>query len=109
MPPLLGRTASIVSYSPRDKKQVRVTVSPDRVEWSCPSEAVVSIVTIDGESQDASSIEAIWSKVCHQAYFFASREEAEAWAVDRDNVAILFLQEAYELGKRTFSNLLSYA
>ena len=108
LPPLLERTASIFSYSPRDKKQVRVTVSPDRVEWSCPSEAVVSIVNIDGESQDASSIEGAWSSFCHQVYFFASREEAEAWAVDRDNVEILSLEEAYELGKRTFSKLLSY-
>ena len=109
LPPLLDRTASTISCSPRDKKQVRVTVSPDRVEWSCPSGAVVSIVTIDGESQDTNSIEATWGRFCHQAYFFASREEAQAWAEDKENIVILSLEEAYELGKRTLSKLLTYA
>ena len=109
LPPLLKRTASIVSRSPQDKKQVRVTVSPDRVEWSCPSEAVVSIVSIDGESQDANSVEALWSNFCHQVYFFTNEREAEEWAEDKENISILSMEEAYELGKRTFSKLLSYA
>ncbi len=109
LPPLLKRTASIFSCSPLDKKQVRVTVSPDRVEWSCPSEAVVSIVSTDGESQDTSSVEAIWSNFCRQVYFFPNEQEAEEWAEDKENISILSVEEAYELGKRTFSKLLSYA
>lgn len=108
LPPLLKRTASVVSRSPLDRKQVRVTVSPDRVEWSCPAETVISIVTMDGEPQDICSIEGIWSSFCNQVDFFASRGEAEAWAEDRGNIVILSLEEAYELGKRTFSKLLSY-
>lgn len=109
LPPLLDRTASIVSWSPRDKKQVRVTVSPDRVEWTCPSQAVVSIMTINEDSQDTNSIESICSSFCRPGYFFASREEAEAWAEDRANIVILSVEEAYKLGKRKLSKLLSYA
>ena len=84
-------------------------MSPNRVEWSCPSEAVVSIVTIDGKSQDTGSMEAVWSNFCHQVYFFPTEQEAEEWAEDRENISILSVEEAYELGKRTFSKLLAYA
>jgi hypothetical protein len=35
-PTLLKRTASIASFSPRIKREVRVTVSPEQGEWACP-------------------------------------------------------------------------
>jgi len=109
LPPLLNRTASIVSFSPRRKKEVRVTVSPAQVEWACPKTAVVSIVNLGTRDQDTSSVEAIRSNFCHQVYFFPTEQEAEEWAEDKENISILSVEEAYELGKRTFSKLLSYA
>ena len=114
LPALLKRTASIVSFSPGSKKEVRVTVSPAQVEWTCPKTAVVSIVNLvtgdqDNSSQDTPSIEAIWSNFCHQVYFFPTAQEAEEWAEDKENISILSVEEAYELGKQAFSKLLSYA
>ena len=109
LPALLKRTASIVSFSPGSKKEVRVTVSPEQVEWACPKTAVVSIVNVGTGDQDTSSIRAIWSNFCHQVYFFPSEQEAEEWAEHKENISILSVEEAYELGKRTFSKLLSYA
>ena len=109
LPALLIRTARIVSFSPGRKTEVRVTVSPAKVEWACPETAVVSIVNLGRGHQATSSIEAIWSNFCHQAYFFPTEQEAEEWAGDKENISILSVEEAYELGKRTFSKLLSYA
>lgn len=109
LPRLLKRTASVVSFSPDSKKEVRVTVSPEQVEWACPETAVVSIVNLDAGDQDTCSVESIWSKFCQQVYFFPARQDAEAWAEDQENISILSVQEAYELGKRKFSKLLSYA
>ena len=109
LPPLLNRTASIVSLSPASKKEVRVTVSPEQVEWACPETAVVSIVTLGIGHQDASFVETLWSNFCHRVYFFPTEQEAEGWAEDKENISILSVEEAYELGKRTFSKLLSYA
>ena len=73
--------------------------------------SIVNLVTgdQDNSSQDTSSIEAIWSNFCHQVYFFPSAQEAEEWAEDKENISILSVEEAYELGKQAFSKLLSYA
>ena len=56
-----------------------------------------------------SSVEEIWSNFCHRIYFFASRQEAERWSGGKDQIAILSVEEAYELGKQAFSKLLAFA
>lgn len=109
LPPMLKQTATIESHSPVTKEEVRLTVSPERVEEVSPAGAVVSIVTINPDKVDVNSIEEVWSTFCHQIYFFSSREEAEQWSADRDDIAILSVEEAYQLGKECFSELLAYA
>jgi alkylmercury lyase len=52
-------------------------------------------------------VEAIWGTFCHHIFFFASREEAGRWAAGRDNIEILSVEEAYELGRLFSSRLLS--
>jgi len=109
LPTLLNRTASIVSFSPASKKEVRVTVSPVQVEWTCPNTAVVSIVNLNLADRDTCSVKSIWSTFCQQVYFFHTQQDAEEWAADKEYISILPVEEAYELGKRYFSKLLSYA
>ena len=109
LPTLLNRTASIVSFSPASKKEVRVTVSPVQVEWTCPRTAVVSIVNLNLADRDTCSVESIWSNFCQQVYFFPAQQDAEEWATDKENISILPVDEAYALGKQYFSKLLSYA
>ena len=104
---MLNRTATIESESPASKATVRVTVSPDAVNETSPKEAVVSIVVL--ESDQAGSVEEIWSQFCHQVYFFASREEAEQWTSTRDDIEILTVDEAFELGRHAWSGVLAYA
>jgi hypothetical protein len=41
--------------------------------------------------------------------FFASREEAQKWAQGMEDITILSVEEAYELGTKAFSRLLRYA
>ncbi len=52
------------------------------------------------------SVEAIWGSF-YQYIFFASREEAERWASGRDDVEIISVDEAYELGRQSSSRLLA--
>ena len=108
LPPILNRNASIVSFSPVGRKEVRLTVSPHQVEWSYPEGAVVSMVDFGEFGPGASSVEAIWSSFCHRGYFCPTEQEAEEWAEDQENISILSVEEGYELGKRTFSKLLAY-
>lgn len=42
-----------------------------------------------------------------QDLFFASREEAENWAKTQENITILSVEEAYELGTKAFSKLIA--
>ncbi|MEE9248371.1 MAG: organomercurial lyase [Dehalococcoidia bacterium] len=109
IPPLLKETVTVESLAPGTDTRVRLTVSPERVEQSKPANATVSIVVPDPKKHDVSSLEGIWSSFCHQIYFFGSREEADRWAAGKEDIEILTVEEAYELGKQVFSELNSYA
>ena len=109
LPAMLDQTATVESYSPVTGEKVRLTVGPERVEEVSPADAMVSIVTLDPSKVDTSSVEAIYGNFCEQIHFFTSREEAERWAADRENIDILSVEEGYELGKLAFSELLAYA
>ena len=109
LPAMLDRTATVESYSPVNREQVRLTVGPERVEKVSPADAVASIVTLDPSKVDTSSVEAIYGNFCEQIHFFVCREEAEGWAAGRENIDIISVEEGYELGKRAFSDLLTYA
>jgi len=109
LPAMLDQTATVESYSPLSKEKVRLTLGPDGLEEVDPADAVVSIVTLDPSKVDTSSMEAIYGNFCQQIHFFASREEAERWAAERENIDILSVEEGYELGKLAFSELLAYA
>ncbi|MGH2532630.1 MAG: organomercurial lyase [Thermomicrobiales bacterium] len=108
LPALLDQTATVESPSPISKQTVRLRVGPRGVEEVSPDGAVVSIVIVEPEAADMSSVEAIWGTFCHHIFFFASREEAEQWAANRDDIEILSVEEGYELGRLIASRLLAY-
>jgi len=109
LPSLLKQTATVESYSPISKEKVRLTVSPERVEEVSPAGAVVSMVIVDPKQDDMASVEAIWNTFCEHIHFFASREEAERWAAGRGDIAILTVDEGFDLGRQVWSKVLSYA
>lgn len=108
LPAVLDRTASVESKSPVSRERVRLKVSPQMVEEVDPAGAVVSIVIVDPDDANMGSVEAIWGTFCHHTFFFASREEAERWAAGRDDIEILSVDEAYELGRQLSSRFLAY-
>jgi len=107
--PLLNQRVTIESNSPDTKEKVRLVVGPAGIEESEPPDAVVTIVALDPKKHDLSTIESVWGNFCHLVYFFASRDDAERWAAGREDIVILTVEEAYELGKQAFSELNSYA
>ncbi len=109
LPAMVGQRVFVESESPVSGETVSLVVSPEKVVSSTPADAAVSIATIDPVLHDVSSVEAIWSNFCHQVFFFSSMAEAEQWAEGRTNIAVLPVDDAYELGKQAFSDLLTYA
>ena len=108
LPAVLDRTATVESKSPVTGERVSLTVSPQGVEEVDPADAVVSMVIVDPDDADMGSVEAIWGIFCHHIFFFASREEAERWAAGRDDIELLSVDEAYQLGRQLSSRFLTY-
>ncbi|MGH2585221.1 MAG: organomercurial lyase [Dehalococcoidia bacterium] len=108
LPALLEQTATVESTSPVSGETVRLTVSPQRVERVDPPDAVVSIVIADANAANVSSVDAIWGTYCHHIFFFASRGEAEQWAAGRDDIAILSVQEGFDVSRRIAARILGY-
>jgi hypothetical protein len=53
------------------------------------------------------SVEEIWTTFCHHIHFFASPQAAQEWAAAREQeIAILTIEEAFELGRLTHSEVL---
>ncbi|MGH7449895.1 MAG: organomercurial lyase [bacterium] len=108
LPAMLEQTATVESKSPVSGEKIRLTISPQRVKEVSPIDAVVSMIIVESDKADMSSVESIWSTFCHHIHFFASREEAEQWAAGRDNIEILSVNESFELGKQISSRFLVY-
>jgi len=109
LPAVLGKTATIESRPPLSGEPVRLRVSPERIEDVSHPGAVLSLIIREPGDTDLSSVEAIWGTYCHHIHFFTSREEAERWRADREEIEILPLDEAYQLlGKLTSERLLAY-
>ncbi len=109
LPALLQQTATIESPSPVTNTTIRLRVSPEQVEEISPASAVISLVIVDLRREDMASVEAIWSAFCTHVHFFETREEGERWAAARDDIAIVTVDEGFELGRLVWSTVLSDA
>ncbi len=108
-PAALQQTVIVESVSPATGEKVRLTVSPERIEEVSPDGAAISIVIVDPQQENLASVEAIWGTFCNHIHFFPSREEAERWAAGRDDIAILAVDEGFELVRRMMAKVLSYS
>jgi alkylmercury lyase len=95
IPGILGKRAEIESTDPISHERIRLTVAPDGIVDYHPSGTVVSIVTGEAASSTGPN-----SPRCSQMLFFASRESAAIWAEDRLGIAILTVEEVYQLARR---------
>lgn len=109
LPALLQQTATIESPSPVSHSQIRLPVSPERVEDVSPAGAVASIVIVDPSRDDMASAEAMWSAFCDHVHFFADREEAEQWAAARGDIVILTVDQGFEPGRQVWVKALATA
>ena len=109
LPSMLRQSASVESASPLSGAKIQVSVSPERVNTVSPAGAVVSIAIVSPSEDQMASVDAIWNSFCRQIFFFASAQEAEAWAAGRGDIEIVTVDEAFELGQRLWSRVLAYA
>jgi alkylmercury lyase len=108
LPILLRQTVEIESPSRLSGHPVRLRVGPASIEALDPADAVMSLVLVDPQHFDTSSVEAVWSAFCTLVHFFATRDEAQQWMHARDGMAILTVRDGYELARTVWSDVLAY-
>jgi alkylmercury lyase len=108
LPTMLQQSTTVESHSPISGEIIRLTVSPERVEAVSPTSAVISIVVVDPTEESMASVEAIWMTFCNHILFFASRDEAQQWAAGRSNIAVVTVDEGFDLGRELWSRVLPY-
>ena len=94
IPGILGKSAEIESTDPVSGESIWLSVTLDGVADYHPSGAVVSIVTGEAASRSGPN-----SPRCRQMLFFSSRESARTWAKNRPGIAILTVEEVYQLAR----------
>lgn len=102
IPGLIDQTAEVQSTCPVTELPINLTVTPSNVSHINPPNTVLSI-TIPGlscrtqyDSPDKPKT-GPKSDGCSQMFFFSSLKAAEEWVVDHPGIAILTVQEAYQL------------
>jgi alkylmercury lyase len=109
LPVMLQQTAEVSSLCPTTGETIRLTISPEGVTSKHPENASISIVIPQPTTSGPKSVEEIWTTFCHHVHFFASLQAAQEWvAISEQEIAILTIEEAFELGRLTLSEVLRH-
>lgn len=110
LPLMLNKTAD-VEVPAATGGSIRLRIGPERVESVEPASAVMTtVVPTVSDTEGIEAVEGIWNSFCHYSLYFPSREEAEAFAADKDpEITVLSIEDAYEVASRTFADLREYA
>lgn len=86
-----------------------MTVGPEGVQEVSPPGAVMSMVIVDPDTAALNTPKEIQMTFCRMIHFFASLEELEHWAAGREDIKVLSLEEAFDLGSQLWPEAYSYA
>jgi alkylmercury lyase len=99
IPEILGRPARVASRDPESGEHVRLVVTPERIEWVEPNEAVISFIRPDAQVFGISAAN-VMARFCHFIFFFASRSSGERWTAKKPGTFLYSLDQAFALAKR---------
>jgi len=109
LPVMLQQTAEVSSSCPTTGEVIQLTITPQGATSYQPASTVISIVIPQPTTKGLESVEEIWMTFCHHVHFFASLQAAQEWVATRgQQIAILTIEEAFELGRLTFSEVLRH-
>jgi len=109
LPVMLQQTAEVSSQCPSTGETIRLTITPEGVTSEHPASTVISIVIPQPTKNGLESVEEIWTTFCHHIHFFSSPQAAQEWFTAREQeIAILTIEQAFELGRLTLSEVLRH-
>ncbi len=109
LPVMLQQTALVSSPCPSTGETIRLTITPEGVTSKQPDSTVISIVIPQPTKHGLESVEEIWMTFCHHIHFFSTSQAAREWfAAQGQEIAILTIEEAFELGRLALSEVLRH-
>jgi alkylmercury lyase len=97
LPWLVGEAIAIESSCPTTGEPITLTASAEGISDVSPAGAAVSF-RIPAEGFSGSSSQVI-ENACHFTHFFVSDGAAEEWARERDRMAVVSIDRAFELAR----------
>jgi len=92
-PMLIERSARVISTCPATAKEIRLTVTPRRIEDLDPEGAVLSL-RLPGEKTNACNAR---ETICTYGHFFADRVRASTWPALHSEAVLLSVEDAAHL------------
>ncbi|MFC4004073.1 organomercurial lyase [Prauserella oleivorans] len=105
---ILDKPIAIASTTPGSGDVVTLHASPTGITHLQPVGAVATQRVPGSDQVDLSSTTAIWGTFCHHNLFFPNQAQAEQWAADRDDIAILSMPDAFTAARDMAAALLRY-
>ncbi len=100
IPEMLGTSARVESRDPHTGTVIKLTVSPDGVEFVEPAAAVMSILIVDPEVLKTEPTK-IMASFCHHIFFLESPETGAEWVAQHgEGTFLVTIDEGFALGKR---------
>lgn len=98
LPALIGQAAEVESICPATGISIQLTITPTGVTAVQPSSTALSIV-VPGVSSVCKTCQdgEIARTVCYAMHFFSARDVAAQWLSPHSDVAVLTLEEAWQL------------
>jgi len=96
IPGIISKTAIVASVCPVTGNPIRLTVSPDAVEFVNPAGTVVSFI----EPEAADMQQSIVKSFCHYVNFFSSESAGDHWVSENPGTFLLTMNEALALARR---------
>lgn len=93
--PAIGLLARVESKDPVTGELVTMTVTPEGIKDLSPASAVVSFI-----APDKPFTYDVIETFCNYVLNFTSRDSAERWAAERENIIVLPTSDAFEVGRR---------
>ncbi len=103
LPALLKKTAEVESVCPVTKDRVEITITPQKLKEVMPRQAVVTMIVPRLKRRGPPTVEDVWQRFCQYVQFFRSEHAASQWiSGKKEELRILSVEEAHELGRRAF-------
>lgn len=105
---VLGRTLLVESTAPGTDQTVRLQAHPHGPDDIDPPTAVITWPRRSKSEVDLGSVSGILASLCNHSLFFATRDQAQRWAGGRADVAILSVQDGFEIARAVAEGFLRY-